>query len=365
MSWTTVKVASSLDVEIPEKIKDVCDYYANKIEEEFAVLTNIAKEKNGKVFLSNEFYIPKQTVSSAYIIIDPEDTNVGNYNTIIHRHPDGMHSFSKTDEDNINLNFKCSFLYTQRSGFVKGIYNVDVHTGIMTRLDFNLNAQNTYGTSLIKTYGDFNPKNYFGNGYSDSDTDDEFYKKFQDICSDLWRLHPYFETILIRDTKIKTFLTEFNESIEQLYFLTLYKDNEFMLENLQKINTYVEDIVNSWNVVSGSSELDKYDAEFKTVNSMVKDLHTEWFEIVDIDDPTKSDDSEIVSDLADDISDLELRIEHIEDYLSLDEDSAESSIKDRLDLLESFLDINVLKNIQDEINSLKESFGILNDLINK
>ena len=74
-----------------------------------------------------------------------------------------MHSFSKTDEDNINLNFKCSFLYTQRSGFVKGIYNVDVHTGIMTRLDFNLHAQNTYGNSHIQTYGNYTPKNYFDN----------------------------------------------------------------------------------------------------------------------------------------------------------------------------------------------------------
>ncbi len=362
MSWTTVKVASRLDIEIPEKLKDVCDYYADKIGEEFAVLTNIAKEKNGKVFLSEDFYIPKQTVSSAYITIDPEDANVGNYNTIIHRHPDGMHSFSKTDEDNINLNFKCSFLYTQRSGFVKGIYNVDVHTGIMTRLDFNLNARNTYGNSVIQTYGDYNPKNYFGDYDA---TDDEYYQKFQDICGTLWRSHPYFETIPFRETKTKTFLTELNESIEQLYFLTLYKDEKFMLENLPKINTYVEDIVNSWKVVSESSQLDKDDEEFRAVADMIKDLHTEWFEIVDVGDDEKTGETEDISDLENEIADLELRIDHIEEYLVLNEDNAELSIKERLELLESFLDINVLKNIQDELNSLKESLGIINDIINK
>src|SRR5690606_31668268 len=45
------------------------------------------------------------------------------YNTVIHRHPDGINSFSSTDEEAINANFELSLLYTEAKGFVDGLFN--------------------------------------------------------------------------------------------------------------------------------------------------------------------------------------------------------------------------------------------------
>lgn len=319
MSWTTVRVASNLDVVIPEKIKDICDYYADKIREEFAILTNISKEKNGVVTLSEDFYIPKQTVSTAYITINPEDTNVGKYNAIIHRHPDGMHSFSKTDEENINLNFKCSFLYTKSAGFVKGIYNVDVHQGIMTRLDFNLKADYSERTSIIHTYGPSNSSSYFDDDYKyiDDAKNTNDYKNFQNKCSSLWVLHPYFKDIKINNLETKKVITDLNEAIEQLHYLVIYKNSEFMVRNLDKINNYVDDVVNSFNIIKNSNEIDINNSEFTRLSNLIDELNEEWYELVDISD--SNDDSKL-NELEDDIANLELRIDHIEEYLALNED---------------------------------------------
>lgn len=126
MSWTSIEVIDKFEIKIPENLKKVCSYMGTQLTTEYAILTNIESINEDKITLKNEFYIPKQSVSYSFIKIDSSDINVKNYDTIIHRHPNGCHYFSTTDNEHINLNFKVSILFTKEKNFIKGIYNLPV-----------------------------------------------------------------------------------------------------------------------------------------------------------------------------------------------------------------------------------------------
>lgn len=121
-AWESgIKILESLKVIIPLKLLLICNQIADRLTgEEFSILVNLT-EKDNIIRLSEEFYIPQQVVSSTSIDYIPEDYN---FNTVIHRHPDGLNSFSSTDKNFINQNFKLSVLYTRRDGFVGGVYNL-------------------------------------------------------------------------------------------------------------------------------------------------------------------------------------------------------------------------------------------------
>ncbi|MBN8569269.1 MAG: hypothetical protein J0M18_06530 [Ignavibacteria bacterium] len=121
-AWESgIKILESVKVIIPLKLLLICNQIADRLTgEEFSILVNLT-EKDNIVRLSEEFYIPQQVVSSTSIDYIPEDYN---FNTVIHRHPDGLNSFSSTDKNFINQNFKLSVLYTRKDGFVGGVYNL-------------------------------------------------------------------------------------------------------------------------------------------------------------------------------------------------------------------------------------------------
>ncbi|MBS1495095.1 MAG: hypothetical protein JST55_16435 [Bacteroidetes bacterium] len=121
-AWESgIKILESVKVIIPLKLLLTCNQIADRLTgEEFSILVNLT-EKDNIIRLSEEFYIPQQVVSSTSIDYIPEDYN---FNTVIHRHPDGLNSFSSTDKNFINQNFKLSVLYTRRDGFVGGVYNL-------------------------------------------------------------------------------------------------------------------------------------------------------------------------------------------------------------------------------------------------
>lgn len=121
-AWESgIKILESVKVIIPLKLLLICNQIADRLTgEEFSILVNL-NEKDNTIRLSEEFYIPQQVVSSTSIDYIPEDYN---FNTVIHRHPDGLNSFSSTDKNFINQNFKLSVLYTRRDGFVGGVYNL-------------------------------------------------------------------------------------------------------------------------------------------------------------------------------------------------------------------------------------------------
>jgi hypothetical protein len=125
-AWESgIKILKQMEVIVPLKLLLICNQIAGKIkdESEFSIVTNITEKDEETIFLSEEFYIPKQIVAHASIDYLPDEKDSG-YKVVIHRHPDGCNSFSGTDQTFINQNFELSILYTKKDGFVHGIYNL-------------------------------------------------------------------------------------------------------------------------------------------------------------------------------------------------------------------------------------------------
>ena len=122
-SWdSNIKILKKIEVILPLKLLLVCNQISDKVRgDEFSIVVNIKEKDNETIELSEEYYIPKQIVTSTSIeYLKDEYKN----NCVIHRHPDGMNNFSSTDKTFINQNFELSILYTKQDGFVAGIYNL-------------------------------------------------------------------------------------------------------------------------------------------------------------------------------------------------------------------------------------------------
>ena len=122
-AWESgIKVLHGIDVIIPVTLLLVCNHISDKVrEDEFSILTSISERDESTLTLSKGFYIPKQRVTQHSIDYLPDQYS---FNTVIHRHPDGMNTFSSTDREYINQNFELSILYTKSEGFVHGVFNL-------------------------------------------------------------------------------------------------------------------------------------------------------------------------------------------------------------------------------------------------
>lgn len=186
-AWESgIKILESVKVIIPLKLLLICNQIADKLTgEEFSILVNLTEQDN-IIRLSEEFHIPQQVVSATSIDYIPEDYN---FNTVIHRHPDGLNSFSSTDKNFINQNFKLSVLYTRRDGFVGGVYNLKhsesiiqlpIEISVDTGLEqIDISKINTVRDSFFKSSGRTNRRILLnerndskGNGKAYGSTDD-------------------------------------------------------------------------------------------------------------------------------------------------------------------------------------------------
>jgi len=122
-TWESdLKVIERMRVIIPLRLLLVCNSIAAKLDgEEFSIVTNISSRSSDTIILSEDYYIPKQRVTSVSIDYLPDQYE---HSVVIHRHPNGLNSFSKTDQEFINQNFELSLLYTAEDYFVNGIYNL-------------------------------------------------------------------------------------------------------------------------------------------------------------------------------------------------------------------------------------------------
>lgn len=124
-----LKVIERMRVIIPLRLLLVCNSIAAKLDgEEFSIVTDIAKRSSDTIVLSEDYYIPKQRVTSVSIDYLPD---LYHHQVIIHRHPNSLNSFSKTDQEYINQNFELSLLYTAEEYFVNGIYNLKYEDAII------------------------------------------------------------------------------------------------------------------------------------------------------------------------------------------------------------------------------------------
>jgi len=138
-----LEIIRNVEIVVPLKLLLVCDNIASKMRgEEFSIVTKIDQKLRNTIYLSEEYYIPKQTVSTARIEYEPDEYN--GFDVVIHRHPNGCNSFSGTDNDYINRNFMLSLLYTRQDGFVKGLYNLKISETEVVQLSVEISVD--YGS---------------------------------------------------------------------------------------------------------------------------------------------------------------------------------------------------------------------------
>jgi len=122
-AWESdLKVIEKMKVIVPLKLLLVCNSIVAKLDgEEFSIVTNIESRTSDTLTLSEQYYIPKQRVTSGSIDYLTDDYS---HSVVIHRHPNGLNTFSKTDHEFINQNFELSLLYTAEDYFVNGLFNL-------------------------------------------------------------------------------------------------------------------------------------------------------------------------------------------------------------------------------------------------
>ncbi len=135
-TWDTgLKVISSVTIYLPRRIIDIMEnLYSYFINYEYGLFIKIESIdlENGAVYLSDEYYIPEQEVSNAFISFK-EHRPWGEW-AVIHRHPPGTRKFSKVDEESINTHFQVSLLYLVDEGITDSIFNIKLEDGNIIRL---------------------------------------------------------------------------------------------------------------------------------------------------------------------------------------------------------------------------------------
>ena len=148
-SWDSgLEIIRNVDVVVPLKLLLVCDKIASKMNgDEFSIVSKIDQKLRNTIYISEEYYIPKQIVSAARIEYEPDEYN--GYDVVIHRHPNGCNGFSGTDMEYINQNFKLSLLYTREDGFVRGLYNLKISETEVVQLPVEISIH--YGSVEVDT----------------------------------------------------------------------------------------------------------------------------------------------------------------------------------------------------------------------
>jgi proteasome lid subunit RPN8/RPN11 len=115
----TMSICKDIIIVVPEKIEDILkelDIRFRHVEYSiFCQSDRIETSELGDtlfIYLKDTYYIPEQSVSAAFVNYEEDHKD---YDTVIHKHPDGCMSFSGTDREFINSNFDYSLLFVNKS----------------------------------------------------------------------------------------------------------------------------------------------------------------------------------------------------------------------------------------------------------
>jgi len=141
-------VKAPLEVLVPMKIVDVMRGIEDKIGHgnEFSVFCKADLGDISRIVVGEEYEIPKQSVGFASIRYDDEPSD--EFNCVVHKHPDGVASFSAVDNEYINKNFAVSLLW-MGDEFVDGVVNLDVGDGVKLQLEVYVEIQRYRGAADI------------------------------------------------------------------------------------------------------------------------------------------------------------------------------------------------------------------------
>lgn len=109
---------------VPATIAAVVKAIDEQVTTEFSVFCKINSVQNSRIYLSEEYFIPEQEVTSCSV--EYKESAPAGFDVVIHKHPSTLKEFSATDEEYINSNFSLSILYCQEQfvlASLKTIYN--------------------------------------------------------------------------------------------------------------------------------------------------------------------------------------------------------------------------------------------------
>lgn len=136
----SVKTIESVDIEIPLKIVKTLQALNKKFSDvEFSILCKTKYVDDKFIVDENDIFIPEQKVTSAGV--DYKEDN-SQYNTVIHKHPNGCKNFSNTDREYINSNFDFSYLWVDNK-LEKGLMRIKTEYGyVQVNVKFNVHEEN-------------------------------------------------------------------------------------------------------------------------------------------------------------------------------------------------------------------------------
>lgn len=117
-----MKLVTKPVIYVDESIKDTFRDIAREISTEFSLFYKIEREHGWNFWLDPDGFFPKQRANSVHIEYDEPRPNF-KYRCVIHRHPNGCHTFSSDDNNYINRNFDISLIWTEQDDFVKAQIN--------------------------------------------------------------------------------------------------------------------------------------------------------------------------------------------------------------------------------------------------
>jgi len=132
---SSTRFIKNLSIVVPTRIRQILMGMSYTFKDtEFSIFGKTKLGEDGKFYMEEEFFIPLQEVSNAFVNYMEDNTG---YNTVIHKHPDGCHGFSGTDAEYINKNFKFSLLWVDRA-FSVAVVNIELEEGVFFQTDLRV-----------------------------------------------------------------------------------------------------------------------------------------------------------------------------------------------------------------------------------
>lgn len=166
MTWEIEKPKTSIEVLASEKLSYMMRELASYTKDEFILLFKTEYVEGEWIIDDDSIYLPKQEMEYADAEIKDDGLDFSQYNSIIHRHPDGCLSFSATDWARTNCNYEFSFLWTQKEGFCDGVSKITDKQGNAFYVKANLVmtipqyiGKELYETQRVKKQREFSTGN--------------------------------------------------------------------------------------------------------------------------------------------------------------------------------------------------------------
>lgn len=96
-------------IKVPEKVIKLFRWLDSKLDTEWVVFLKVDRIEENVVYLSEEFFVPEQEVMTSHA--EPKEVPPKGFNVAVHKHPNGITSFSSTDYKNICANSFISLLW--------------------------------------------------------------------------------------------------------------------------------------------------------------------------------------------------------------------------------------------------------------